>query len=299
MKSAAKNALEPLFTERRRRVEDYLARVLTDTHIPAKLAEAMQYSLLAGGKRLRPVLCLSSAALFGCDEETLVPFAAAIEMIHTYSLIHDDLPAMDNDDLRRGKPSNHKVFGEATALLAGDGLLTEAFVSMTRTGVEPQALCAAIAELARAAGALGMVGGQEVDLELTGRPSVSLDAVQAMHALKTGALLRASCTSGALLASAPKEAFEHIAAYGSELGIAFQIADDILDEVADPALLGKPVHSDRERNKATYPALVGLDESRRFAAEHADRARRALETFTGRDADFLRALATYTVERVS
>ncbi|MBQ7457009.1 MAG: polyprenyl synthetase family protein [Desulfovibrio sp.] len=291
-------ALEPLFSNRRAMVEEYISHLLLEETIPTHLKEAMRYSLLAGGKRLRPVLCLSSAQLFGGEEEDILPFACAIEMVHTYSLIHDDLPCMDDDDLRRGRPSNHKAFGEATALLAGDGLLTEAFALMTQTKRKPALVLHAIAVFAKAAGAHGMVGGQEVDLSFVGKTQVSLDAVKTMHAMKTGAILEASCTTGAILADADTESLAAIAQYGRELGIAFQIVDDILDETADPAVLGKPVHSDRDKNKATYPALVGLDTSRRLAKEHADRAKKALLSFDA-GADFLRALATFTVERVS
>ena len=292
-----------LFTERRKGVDQYLASCLHDRLIPERLQNAMEYSLLAGGKRIRPVLCLTCASLFGMDAGHVLPFAAAIELIHTYSLIHDDLPAMDNDDMRRGRPSNHKAFDEATALLAGDALLTDAFLLMTKADVSPGFLLMALAEIAIAAGSSGMVGGQEQDMELTAIPNATLEELRKVHARKTGALLRASCTSGAILAGVPPKTqdtrFASIATFGAEIGIAFQIVDDILDEVADPAVLGKPVHSDRENNKTTYPSLIGLEQSQILAREHCQNAKDALQNLPqGTEATFLSSLATYVVERV-
>ena len=229
----------------------------------------------------------------------MLPFAAAIEMIHTYSLIHDDLPAMDDDDLRRGKPSNHKAFDEATAILAGDGLLTDAFGRMTTVDLPASRVLAAVGEMARAAGSTGMVGGQEWDMIYTGMPPVSLDELRRMHAMKTGALLRASCVCGALLAGAESIELQRISRYGAALGVAFQIADDILDVVSDTETLGKPAGSDAEHGKNTYPSLVGLDESRRLAQEQARHAQEAIASFHGPEAEFLRALALYTVTRVA
>lgn len=272
---------------------------LDNRPIPPRLRDAMHYSLEAGGKRLRPALCLSCAALCGLEEEKALPFAGAIEMIHTYSLIHDDLPAMDNDDLRRGKPSNHKAFDEATAILAGDGLLTDAFACMCRARVPAPALLAAICEMALAAGSAGMVGGQELDMIHTGQKSVSLEELRAMHAMKTGAILRASCVCGALLAGADTAVRDAIGDYGAALGMAFQIADDILDVTQDTATLGKPAGSDVARGKATYPALMGLEASRQLARAQAGRAQSAVADFTGPEAAFLRALAVYVVSRAS
>ncbi len=294
-------------------VERYLAACLADRGIPARLRASMEYSLNAGGKRVRPVLCLTAAALFGLPVERVMPFAAAIEMIHTYSLIHDDLPAMDDDDLRRGKPSNHKMFDEATAILAGDGLLTDAFDFMAGVGagvggsaadggnaaIPAANVLAALRAVARAAGAPGMVGGQALDMEYTGRTGVTLDEMAAMHAMKTGALLRASCLSGALLAGADADAQARIADYGAHIGAAFQIVDDILDEVGDEAEIGKPVGSDAEQGKTTYPSLLGVERSRTLARERADAAIERLSPYTGPDADFLRSLASYIVDRAS
>ena len=220
-------------------------------------------------------------------------------MIHTYSLIHDDLPAMDDDDLRRGKPSNHKAFDEATAILAGDGLLTDAFMVMCRTPEAPDRVLEAVSTLALAAGSSGMVGGQEWDMIYTGAASITLEQMRTVHAMKTGALLRASCVCGAILAGAEQPAREAISAYGAALGVAFQIADDILDVVSDTETLGKPAGSDQEQGKSTYPALLGLEKSRELAREQAQAAQNALAGFDGQEADFLRALADYTVTRAA
>ena len=284
--------------ERGQRVEAWLQQCLKDKALPESLQEAMEYSLLAGGKRLRPVLCLTTACLCGSSETKAMPFAAAIEMIHTYSLIHDDLPAMDDDDLRRGKPSSHKAFGEATAILAGDALLTDAFAFMCEAQEPAPQVLRAVAELARAAGSAGMVGGQVLDMAFTGG-QVDLPALRAMHALKTGALLRASCVCGALLAGADDKTVAALGRYGAALGSAFQIADDILDVTADTATLGKPAGSDEAQGKCTYPSLLGLDRSRQLAEEQRDLAVYALEGFTGTEAAFLRALAAYVVSRTA
>ena len=215
-------AMKSLLKERGKLVESYLATCLDGQEMPPRLRESMLYSLQAGGKRLRPVLCLSCAALCGLKPEDVLPFASAIEMVHTYSLIHDDLPAMDDDDLRRGKPSNHKAFDEATAILAGDALLTDAFAHMCRVELPAGQVLRAVAEFARAAGSSGMVGGQEWDMLYTGLPPVSMAELRRMHAMKTGALLRASCVCGALLAGAADDVCERIGRYGAALGVAFQ-----------------------------------------------------------------------------
>lgn len=284
-----------------RTVEAYLARCLHGRGIPQGLLEAMEYSLLAGGKRLRPVLCMTAAGVMGLDGRTVLPFAAGIECIHTYSLIHDDLPAMDDDDLRRGKPSNHKMFGEATAILAGDGLLTEAFALMGTVAetVPADRVVRAMTEMAVAAGSGGMVGGQHLDMDYTARTGVSYDELRAMHAMKTGALIRAACVSGAVLAGADGDDVRRLRVYGESIGAAFQIVDDILDEVGDEAQLGKPVGSDVAQGKTTYPSLLGIARSREVAQEHVDRAVEQLRPYSGGDADFLRSLAQYIVDRVS
>ena len=268
--------------------------------VPEGLLASMEYSLLAGGKRLRPALCLTFAELFGTERASVMPFAAGFELIHTYSLIHDDLPPMDNDDMRRGRPSNHKVFGEAGAILSGDGLLTEAFGCMARAcpAVPADRVLVALAEAVRAAGPAGMVGGQVLDMEYTAKTGVDLPAVARMQALKTGALLTASCVCGAVLAGADPAGVDRARRYGAAVGAAFQIVDDILDEVGDAATLGKPVGSDRDQGKNTYPSLIGLDASRRLAEERVAEAVAALDGHDGPAAVLLRDLARYIVERV-
>ena len=293
--------------QRAAEVEAYLADCLQCRDIPERLLSSMEYSLHAGGKRLRPVLLLSFARLYaGLGSglgRRIMPFAGALELIHTYSLIHDDLPAMDNDDLRRGKPSNHKQFDEATAILAGDGLLTEAFslmlTCMGEGAVPAERVARATHAVAVAAGAGGMVGGQALDMEYTAKPGVSLEELRCMHAMKTGALITVSCVAGAVLAGASLVDVRRAREYGCAVGQAFQIADDILDVTGDTATLGKPAGSDERQGKTTYPALLGLAESRRLANECAAAAVASLEPYAGPEADFLRALALYIVERVN
>lgn len=257
---------------------------------PRGLVEAMEYSLMAGGKRLRPALALGAARATGGPEEAALPAACALEMIHTYSLIHDDLPAMDNDDLRRGRPTAHKAFGEATAILAGDSLLTLAFEVLAEAG-NP----AVIREIAHASGVCGMAGGQYVDLQSEGK-RLTLGELRNIHRCKTGALIRVAVRAGALATNAPAPALEALTAYGEHIGLAFQIADDILDVVGDEAAIGKRVGSDEANEKATYPALLGLEQSRTRAREAADAAIAALVDF-GPEADIFRALADFIVDR--
>ena len=277
-------------------VEGRLATVFGDARTPAPLAASMDYSLLAGGKRLRPVLCLAWAELAGGRAGEVLDFACAIECIHTYSLIHDDLPAMDNDDLRRGKPSNHKQFDEATAILAGDGLLTEAFTLASAVKLPAERVLRAIFHLSTAAGPRGMVGGQVLDMGLTGQ-AASLPQLREMHARKTGALIESSCVTGCILGGG-SSADEALAAdYGRAIGLAFQVTDDILDVVGDTAALGKPAGSDEARGKSTYPALMGVEQSRLLARESVDQAVAALAGFVHPRADFLRAVAHYILDR--
>ncbi len=278
-------------------VEAFLAGCLTEDGLPEDLAEAMRYSLLAGGKRLRPVLCLTWAAMLGLPEEAAMPFAVGFELIHTYSLIHDDLPAMDDDDLRRGKPSNHKAYGEALAILAGDGLLTRAFGLMASVDCVPaENVLRAVRVAAWGAGPAGMVGGQVLDMAHTGL-AADMATMQRMHAMKTGALITAACLCGAVLAGADEADRQRAHEYGAKVGLAFQIVDDVLDVVGDTAVLGKPAGSDQGSDKATYPKLVGLDESRRLAGAAADAAVAAIAPHAGPEADFLAALARYIVVR--
>ena len=283
-------------------VGHWLAGALRDKGLPPGLQAAMEYSLLAGGKRIRPVLCLTAARLFGLEQALTMPFAGALECIHTYSLIHDDLPAMDDDDLRRGRPSNHKQFDEATAILAGDGLLTDAFALMASCAggaVPAERVLRALSLAAVAAGSPGMVGGQFLDMEYTAREGVSLEELAAMHTMKTGALLRAACECGAVLAGADEPAVAALAAYGRSIGAAFQITDDILDETGTEEELGKPVGSDAAQHKNTYPSLLGLEKSRAMAISHTDAAIQALSAFSAPEAALLRGLAVYIVNRVS
>ncbi len=279
-------------------VDQYLDSCLNRfAKTPARLKEAMLYSLQAGGKRLRPALCMASASLCGLEENRVIPFAAAIEMIHTYSLIHDDLPAMDNDDLRRGKPSNHKQFDEATAILAGDGLLTDAFAVAASVDLPARHVLAALVALAHAAGSSGMAGGQMLDMEYTARNNITINQITEMQVLKTGAMLEASCVCGALLAGADAPLINAMKVYGSSLGKAFQIADDILDLTASTEELGKPAGSDVAHGKNTYPSLLGIEKSRSIALEEAEKAQKALPDC--KQADFLRSLANYAVTRKS
>ncbi|MGE4191754.1 MAG: polyprenyl synthetase family protein [Pseudodesulfovibrio sp.] len=283
-------------------VEEFLVTCLRDRGIPDRLLASMEYSLLAGGKRLRPVLVLSWCGMLGGEPDKAMPFAASMECIHTYSLIHDDLPAMDDDDLRRGKPSNHKRFDEATAILAGDGLLTEAFGLMSAAsivrGLPADRVLKAIFVLARAAGAGGMVGGQAVDMEFTGRTGVPLPELQRMHAMKTGALITAACECGAILAGAPEADVANAREFGRNIGVAFQIVDDVLDVVGDTETLGKPAGSDEAMGKTTYPALMGLDKSKQLAVEYVETALTHLSGYYGGEQEFLWQLARYIVDRV-
>jgi len=288
--------------ERAGRVEEFLEHCLKDRGIPGRLCAAMDYSLLAGGKRLRPVLTLAWMQMLGGDADKAMPFAASLECIHTYSLIHDDLPAMDDDDLRRGKPSSHKQFDEATAILAGDGLLTEAFGLMTAAslvkGLPADRVLRAISVLAAAAGAGGMVGGQAVDMEFTGREGVPLEELREMHAMKTGALITAACECGAILSGADEDDIDNAREFGKAIGVAFQIVDDVLDVISDTETLGKPAGSDEEMGKSTYPSLVGLERSKVLAGESLDGVVQRLSGYAGAEQEFLAELARYIVDRV-
>jgi len=297
---------------RRADVERALERFLpASPACPPRVGEAMRYSVFAGGKRLRPMLALAAAESVamanGRDvsaaRAAALPTACALELIHTYSLVHDDLPAMDDDTLRRGRPTNHVVFGEGLAILAGDGLLTEAFALMSREPRDPGAAprkLRAICVVAEAAGACGMVGGQAVDLEAAGTgASFDGDGLRAMHARKTGALIRASAAAGAVMAGASDAQIEAIERFASELGLAFQIVDDILDVEGASAELGKTAGKDAAAGKPTYPALYGLEESRRMAGECVDRALAALDTQPGLRDGHLPGIAQWVTRRTN
>ncbi|MGB0564070.1 MAG: geranylgeranyl diphosphate synthase CrtE [Spirulinaceae cyanobacterium] len=278
-------------------VETALAAAVPITQ-PTTLYEAMRYSLLAGGKRLRPILCLATCELLGGTVELAMPTACAMEMVHTMSLIHDDLPAMDNDDFRRGKPTNHKVYGEDMAILAGDALLTYAFEWIARQtqGAAPEAVLAVIAHLAKASGAAGLVGGQVVDLESEGKTDVTLETLEFMHRHKTGALLEACVVCGAMLGGATAAERDRLSTFAQNIGLAFQIIDDILDITATPEELGKTAGKDIAAQKTTYPSLLGLEESRRRADALIAEAIAGLEPW-GDKALPLKALAHYITAR--
>lgn len=269
---------------------------------PGQLHEAMRYSVFAGGKRVRPILTLAACEAVGGDSQLALPAACALEMIHTYSLIHDDLPAMDDDDFRRGRPTNHKVFGEATAILAGDALHTEAFALLAdpevNAGLSATQRCAVIRLIARSAGAFGMVGGQVADMDAEGGREIDLPSLEFIHTHKTGKLILAALQSGALVGGADEVQLEALSRYGEAIGLAFQVADDVLDVVGNQVELGKDVGSDVARGKATYVALLGLSEARRRATDLSTLAIDALHSF-GPAAEPLRAIAHYMVDRTS
>ena len=289
--------LKQYLEARRLMVEEALEVALPQQDGPeTRVVEAMRYSLFAGGKRLRPILCLAASEAVGGDLKAAMPAGCALEMIHTYSLIHDDLPAMDDDDLRRGKPTNHKVFGEAIAILAGDGLLTEAFVLLSDyNSLLPERAVQVIGVIAEAASYRGMVGGQVVDI-LSQNKRADLETVQQMHSRKTAALIAAATESGALAGKGSEAQVAALARYGRAIGLAFQIADDILDIEGDTELLGKTTGADEARGKVTYPAAVGLERSRQAANEMVNDALAALEEFDDR-ANPLRSLANYIITR--
>ncbi len=270
-----------------------------DDEYPETIHQAMRYSLTAGGKRLRPVLAIAAAEAVGGDTADVVPAACALEMIHTYSLIHDDLPAMDDDNIRRGRPTNHVVYGEAIAVLAGDALLTLAFEVLGSlpeiTGVSPSDAVKVIKELSYASGSRGMIGGQVVDIS-SENVEISGDILKYIHTHKTGALFKASIKTGAILALASDEQINALTRYAHFLGLGFQITDDILDIEGETGKLGKTVGSDQKKKKATYPSLFGLQEAKQMAREAVAESLIALENFDER-ADFLREMARYLLER--
>lgn len=287
--------------DRQKIVEEALRRYLPDEDsVPQELHAAVHYSVFAGGKRIRPILCLAAAEACGGDMAPAMPVACALELIHTYSLIHDDLPAMDNDDFRRGKPTSHKVFGEAVAILAGDALLTEAFVLLSRAEKVRHAAerrLAVIQQIASAAGIAGMVGGQALDIR-AGKNDLDYAGLIEIYRRKTGALIMAAVKSGAILAGASDDKIQALGVYGSHIGIAFQIADDILNVEGDSNLMGKKTGSDAALGKVTYPALLGLEAARGKLAEHIDAAIAGIAAFDSRALP-LRVIARYIMERKS
>lgn len=264
---------------------------------PEQIHQAMRYSVFAGGKRLRPVLVMGAAEAVGGSGEAVLPTACALELLHTYSLIHDDLPAMDNDDFRRGRLTNHKVYGEAIAILAGDALLTNAFelVSANRETAPAEAVIDCVRELSIGAGSLGMIGGQVVDLQSEGE-AINRETLEYMHSHKTGALFRTAVRCGGILSGVGASGLAALTTYADNFGLAFQITDDILDVEGNEAVLGKPVGSDERNRKATYPALLGLEQARLTAARAVQEAVTALSVF-GERGSFLADLARYVLLR--
>lgn len=292
--------LKAYLSERKQRVDAYLEESFpVAAGLEKSVVDAARYSLFAGGKRLRPILCLASAEVVGGSLDTVMPVAAALEMIHTYSLIHDDLPAMDNDDYRRGQPTNHKVFGEAIAILAGDALLTEAFDFIAAIGAngrfKAEEILNVIRIVVKAAGYRGMIGGQVIDLESEGR-DVDITTVEYMHIRKTGALISASLEVGAILGGGTEQKVAALKRYGHHLGLAFQITDDLLDLEGEAEVMGKTPGSDLARNKKTYPGLLGMARSKESARQHVAEGLKSLGIF-GEIADPLRAIAEYLLVR--
>jgi geranylgeranyl diphosphate synthase type II len=289
--------LPAFFEEDRAAVDAALDRLMPGENAqPPSIHRAMRYSVQAGGKRVRPILCLESARIFAADLTAVLPVACALEFIHTYSLIHDDLPALDNDDLRRGKPTCHKKFGEATAILAGDALLTLAFETLANAPIDPSRRVAILSHVSASAGTVnGMVGGQVADLEAEGRAIQAAD-LEYIHRSKTAALIRASVVAGAIGGGADDENVTRLKRFGETIGWAFQVVDDILDVEESSAALGKTAGKDAAQQKATYPSLFGLEKSRQFAKELEARAMAEIEPF-GTRAARLRELAELIVHR--
>ncbi len=288
-----KNTLKGYISLVAERLDKYLAKKDNPQNV---IYDAMRYSVFAGGKRLRPVLMLACAEMCGGDVNEVMPFACAMEMIHTYSLIHDDLPSMDNDDLRRGMPTNHIKFGEATAILAGDALLNKAFEVVSEyNGTNPERAIKAMNMLAVSSGTEGMIGGQIVDMESEGK-NIDLEILKYLHLNKTGAIIRSACTIGALMGGGNDEEINAVDEFAKNLGVAFQIQDDILDVIGNEDELGKPIGSDEEEDKNTYVKLVGLERSKEMAEEYSDKAKKSLAIF-GDKAKFLVELTDYLTDR--
>ena len=289
--------LADYLAQQKKLVEEALDKSLEVVY-PEKIYEAMRYSLMAGGKRLRPILCLATCELAGGTLEIGMPTACALEMIHTMSLIHDDLPAMDNDDYRRGKLTNHKVYGEDIAILAGDGLLAYAFeyVASQTQQVPPERVLRVISQLGKAAGASGLVGGQVVDLDSEGKPDISVETLTYIHRHKTGALLEACVVCGATLAGASTEDLQKLSLYAQNIGLAFQIVDDILDITATQEQLGKTAGKDLQAQKATYPSIWGLEESKKQADKLISEAIASVAPY-GEKAQPLQAIAQFITAR--
>jgi len=291
--------LTSYITRNNKLVNQYLESVFPDKLVNQRIVKAMKHSLMAGGKRLRPILCLAAAEAVGGKDAEALPAAGALEMIHTYSLIHDDLPAMDNDDLRRGKPTCHIAFDEPTAILAGDALLTLAFQLLASVRISERMLSTAwldvIRSISTAAGYCGMIQGQMLDISSEGK-SLSLDQLESMHTLKTGALIEASLRCGAIIGGASRDQILSLDEFAKNIGLAFQVADDILNVEGDPKIMGKAAGTDKLRHKSTYPSILGLAESKNFAKRLVSNALQAIKDFDNRS-EPLRAIAAYVIER--
>ncbi|QTA78096.1 Polyprenyl synthetase [Desulfonema limicola] len=290
--------LKTYLKNKREQINKALDKLLPDSQ-DSRLISAMKYSLMAGGKRLRPILCLAASEAVGGQADEALPAACVLEFIHTYSLIHDDLPAMDNDDLRRGKPTCHKAFDESTAILAGDGLLTLAFeiLSSSEFVNEKNAVkqLKVIYEISRAAGCCGMIEGQMRDIS-SENLSLSIKDLEKMHTLKTGALIEASVTCGALMGNGTKTDINSLKIYAKNIGLAFQVTDDILNIEGDPCIMGKAAGTDESRRKSTYPSIMGIDSSKEFAEKLVDNSLKALKNFD-KKSDPLRAVSLYILNR--
>jgi geranylgeranyl diphosphate synthase type II len=291
--------LDAYFSSHMKRINRALESILENSGRSDRILEAMKYSLMAGGKRIRPILCMAAAEAAGGNAENAIPAACALEMIHTYSLIHDDLPAMDNDALRRGKPTCHMAFDEATAILAGDALLTLAFQTLSSIELssagQAEMWLRVIQLISHAAGHCGMIQGQMIDIASEGN-RLTLAELKFMHRLKTGALIEASLCGGAVLGGLNSKRIKMLESYAQNIGLAFQVIDDILNVEGDPEMMGKAVGTDKLRNKSTYPSLLGLEESKKFAKDLVENALQALESFD-KKAEPLRAIANYVINR--
>jgi geranylgeranyl diphosphate synthase type II len=291
-------SIETYLSEKRKAIEDHLGTMIARLNSPQILQASMAYSLKAGGKRLRPILLLAVIEALGGNPEKGMAAACSLEMLHTYSLIHDDLPAMDDDDLRRGKPTNHIQFGEATAILAGDGLLTYSFECLSVSeSLEPELKIKLITELAKAAGPEGMVGGQVSDLEAEGK-LISLEDLESIHRRKTGRLLSYAVKAGALIGGASDHQLAALERYADHLGVAFQIKDDILDIEGDEEAIGKPIGSDLEREKNTYPSLLTLNGAKQAMESHYSQALQLLKD-ADLKASYLEEITRYTIQRIN
>lgn len=291
--------LQSYLNNKRNKINKILTSYFSDTSDNNRIVQAMRYSLLAGGKRIRPILCLAAAEAIGDIHEDVLIAACAIEMLHTYSLIHDDLPSMDNDDLRRGKPTCHIEFDEATAILAGDALLTMAFQLLSsiheKDDVNALKWLSVIHTISRSVGYQGMIEGQMIDIASQGK-NIKRNELENMHRLKTGCLIEASIITGATLNKGNDEQIERLRIYANNIGLAFQVYDDILDIQGDPSTMGKNTGSDQLKNKSTYPSLLGIEASKHFAEKLIDNSLQALDIFD-KKADPLRHIAQYIITR--